>query len=96
MHYGVGANRYTEHRLASYFARGSYNYDGKYRAEVTVRRDGSSRFGANHKYGTFPSVSAGWNIHRENFMEPTRSWLSNLKLRASWGKNGNDNIPEFG
>mgnify|MGYP002425854832 CR=1 FL=1 len=96
VHYGVGANRYTEHRLASYFARGSYNYDGKYMAEVTVRRDGSSRFGANHKYGTFPSVSAGWNIHRENFMEPTRSWLSNLKLRASWGKNGNDNIPEFG
>ncbi len=87
---------YTEHRVSSLFARLSYNYAEKYMLQATVRRDGSSRFGANHKYGIFPSVSAGWNIIREPFMDETRQWLSNMKLRASWGKNGNDNIADFG
>ena len=85
----------VEHRLSSLFGRVSYNYDEKYMLQATIRRDGSSRFGSNNKYGTFPSVSVGWNIMNEKFMEQTHNWLSNLKFRASWGKNGNDNIGDF-
>ena len=94
-HVGVWGGPYTEHRLSSLFARLSYNYDEKYMFQATVRRDGSSRFGSNNKYGTFPSFSIGWNIMNENFMKNTHDWLTNLKLRASWGKNGNDNIGDF-
>lgn len=82
-------------KLASYFARASYNYDERYMIQATVRRDGSSRFGSNNHWATFPSVSAGWNISNEAFMNDTRTWLNNLKLRASWGKNGNENIGDF-
>ncbi len=85
----------VEHRLSSLFGRISYNYDEKYMLQATVRRDGSSRFGPENKYGTFPSVSVGWNIMNEKFMEQTQDWLSNLKFRASWGKNGSDNIDNF-
>ena len=85
----------VEHRLSSLFGRVSYNYDEKYMLQATVRRDGSSRFGPENKYGTFPSVSVGWNIMNEKFMEQTQDWLSNLKFRASWGKNGSDNIDNF-
>ena len=85
----------VEHRLASLFGRLSYNYDEKYMIQATIRRDGSSRFGSNNKYGVFPSVSVGWNIMNEKFMESTRDWLTNLKFRASWGKNGNENIGDF-
>lgn len=92
---GVSGGPYVEHRLTSLFGRVSYNFDERYMAQVTVRRDGSSRFGSNNKYGTFPSVSIGWNITNEDFMENTQDWLTNLKLRASWGKNGNDNIGDF-
>lgn len=94
--YSVWGGNYTEHHMSSLFARVSYDYDSKYMIQATVRRDGSSRFGSNNKYGTFPSVSAGWNIMNEHFMESTREWLNNWKLRASWGKNGNDNIGDFG
>lgn len=86
---------YVEHRMSSYFGRLSYSFDEKYMLQATVRRDGSSRFGATNKYGTFPSASVGWNIHKEAFMKSTQNWLSNLKFRASWGKNGNDNIGDF-
>ena len=92
---GIWGGPYTEHRLASLFARLSYNYDERYMLQATIRRDGSSRFGSNNKYGTFPSFSVGWNVMNEAFMEASRDWLSNLKLRASWGKNGNDNIGDF-
>ena len=85
----------VEHRLSSLFGRISYNFDEKYMLQATVRRDGSSRFGPENKYGTFPSVSVGWNIMNEKFMEQTQDWLSNLKFRASWGKNGSDNIDNF-
>ena len=85
----------VEHHLASLFGRLSYNYDEKYMVQATVRRDGSSRFGSNNKYGVFPSFSIGWNIMNEKFMESTRDWLTNLKFRASWGKNGNENIGDF-
>lgn len=96
MQYGVSGGRNTEHRMSSLFARLSYNYDERYMFQATVRRDGSSRFGTNNKYGTFPSFSAGWNVMNEAFMENTRDWLSNFKIRLSWGKNGNDNIADFG
>ena len=92
---GVWGGPYTEHRLSSLFARLSYNYDERYMAQFTIRRDGSSRFGSNNKYGTFPSFSVGWNVMNEDFMASTRDWLANLKVRASWGKNGNDNIGDF-
>jgi len=92
---GAWGGPYTEHRLSSLFARFSYNYDERYMLQATIRRDGSSRFGSNNKYGTFPSASLGWNIMNEAFMESTRDWLTNMKLRASWGKNGNDNIGDF-
>ena len=92
---GGWAGPYVEHHLASLFGRLSYNYDEKYMIQATIRRDGSSRFGSNNKYGVFPSVSIGWNIMNEKFMESTREWLTNLKFRASWGKNGNENIGDF-
>jgi len=92
---GVWGKPFDQHRLSSYFARASYDYDERYMAQATIRRDGSSRFGPNNKYGTFPSASVGWNIMNEAFMEETRDWLSNMKLRASWGKNGNDNIEPY-
>ncbi len=83
-----------KHTLSSYFFRASYNYDERYMAQVTVRRDGSSRFGANNRYATFPSFSLGWNVINEPYFKAP-SWLSNLKIRGSWGKNGNDNIGDF-
>lgn len=82
-------------RLASYFARASYDFDSRYMIQATIRRDGSSRFGANNHWATFPSVSVGWNIMNEHFMESSLGWLNNFKLRASWGKNGNENIGNF-
>ncbi len=85
----------VEAKLASYFARASYNFDERYMIQATVRRDGSSRFGSNNHWATFPSVSAGWNIMNEHFLEAQRPWLNNFKLRASWGKNGNENIGNF-
>lgn len=92
---GVYGGPYVEHRVSSLFGRLSYNYDERYMFQGTLRRDGSSRFGSNNKYGVFPSFSLGWNIMNEKFMESTHEWLNNLKLRASWGKNGNDNIADF-
>lgn len=82
-------------KLASYFARASYNFDERYMIQATVRRDGSSRFGSNNHWATFPSVSGGWNVMNEAFMEEQRPWLNNFKVRASWGKNGNEAIGNF-
>ena len=81
--------------LASYFGRLSYNYAERYMLQATVRRDGSSRFGANNKWATFPSVSVGWNLTNEPFMEERPNWLTSTKVRLSWGKNGNENIGNF-
>ncbi len=83
------------HTLSSLFARVSYNYAERYMLQATVRRDGSSRFGPNNKYAVFPSVSAGWNLTNESFMEGRPEWLTSTKLRASWGKNGNESIGDF-
>ncbi len=82
--------------LASLFARASYNYDERYMVQATIRRDGSSRFGSNNHYAVFPSFSLGWNLTNEKFMEDRPDWLASTKLRASWGKNGNENIGNFG
>jgi len=76
-------------KLISFFGRVNYNYAGRYMFTATVRRDGSSVFGANHKWGTFPSASLAWRISDEKFMENTRSWLDNLKLRVGYGVTGN-------
>ena len=84
----------SPYRLASYFGRADYNYDERYMVQFTFRRDGSSRFGANNKWGNFPSVSVGWNIHNEPYLN-IPSWLSNAKLRLSWGVNGSDAFDAF-
>lgn len=71
--------------IQSWFGRLNYDYQGKYLLEATLRADGSSRFAKGNRWGVFPSFSAGWNINRETFMESTNNWLSELKIRASWG-----------
>jgi len=78
--------------LQSFFGRANYSYLGKYLLTATVRADGSSKFGANNKYGTFPSFAAGWRISEEDFMKSIPT-ISNLKLRLGWGKTGNQEIP---
>ena len=92
--HGVYGGPYTVHTMSSLFARLNYNYDERYMVQATVRRDGSSKFGPNNKYGIFPSFSLGWNFVREEFLN-LPEWLSVGKLRYSWGKNGNDNIGDF-
>ena len=78
--------------LQSFFGRANYSYLGKYLLTATVRADGSSKFGANNKYGTFPSFAAGWRISEEDFIKSIPT-ISNLKLRLGWGKTGNQEIP---
>lgn len=75
-------------RLISFFARAHYAYDERYMITATLRRDGSSKFGANHKWGIFPSVSAAWGISQESFMENV-NWLNDLKFRVGYGVTGN-------
>ena len=77
--------------LVSFFGKANYNFADRYLASVTVRYDGSSRFGRNNRFGLFPSVSLGWRIDKEPFME-NATWLDNLKIRASWGQTGNQEI----
>jgi len=81
--------------LFSQFGRANYDLMGKYYLEATVRRDGSSRFGASNRYGVFPAASGAWEISKENFMAGTKNWLDRLKVRAGWGKSGNDNIGNY-
>ena len=81
--------------IASFFGRANWNYDEKYMVTAIIRADGSNNFARGKRWGYFPSVSAGWNISNEKFMQSTASWLSFLKLRASWGQNGNGNIGNF-
>ena len=86
------AGSYTDlYKTVSQMGRLNYSYDSRYLFTFTVRRDGSSVFGADNKYGTFPSVALGWNIANEKFMEKA-DWLNNLKLRLSYGKAGNEAI----
>ncbi|WP_343688125.1 TonB-dependent receptor [Chitinophaga sp.] len=80
-----------EYNLVSFFGRLNYSYDEKYLFEANLRRDGSSRFPNGQKWGTFPSFSLGWRVSQESFMQDV-NWLNDLKLRASWGKLGNDRV----
>ena len=87
------AKSYTDlYTTVSQMGRLNYSYDSRYLFTFTVRRDGSSVFGEDNKYGTFPSIALGWNIANEKFMEKTQGWLNNLKLRLSYGKAGNEAI----
>lgn len=81
--------------LFSYIGRLSYNFKERYMVDFTFRADGSSNFARGNRWGYFPSVSAGWNFTEEEFMQSTSSWLNYGKLRASWGQNGNESIPNF-
>ena len=78
----------TESRLIGFFGRVSYGYDDRYNVLVSLRREGSTKFGDDHKWGNFPSVSAGWTISNEEWMEGTKGWLDNLKIRAGYGVTG--------
>lgn len=82
-----------EAALQSYFGRANYEFDGKYLFSAAFRADGSSRFGANNRYGYFPSVSAGWIVSHEDFWK--NNLVNFLKIRGSWGQNGNDKIGNY-
>ncbi|KPK02255.1 MAG: hypothetical protein AMS20_12305 [Gemmatimonas sp. SG8_28] len=84
----------TDYRLISFFGRLNYNIEDRYLLSASVRRDGSSRFGAGNQWGTFPSVSGAWRISQESFL---RNWstLSDLKIRASWAKTGNQAFGDY-
>lgn len=81
--------------LQSYFSRVNYSFDSKYFLSASIRTDGSSRFGPNSKWGTFPSVSGGWTLSKEEFYTDWLGQQSTVKLRASWGRSGNNNIKEY-
>ena len=85
--YGSGEG----YSLVSFFAKVNYSYADKYLFSATVRRDGSSRFGLENRYATFPSFSAGWRISKEGFMK-NATWIDDMKIRASWGQTGNQEI----
>ena len=85
----------TETAMLSYMLRLNYSYANKYLLTLTGRSDGYSAFGTNNKYAFFPSVAAAWNISSEEFMEATTDWLDMLKIRASWGSNGNQAINAY-
>ncbi|MBC6491399.1 TonB-dependent receptor [Flavihumibacter stibioxidans] len=89
-----GSSDRQQWSLLSYLARVNYSYDRKYMLTATVRRDGSSRFGSDNKWGTFPSVSAGWRVTEEDFMMGV-NWLDDLRLRASYGITGNNFIGNY-
>lgn len=92
---GVTVTGYEEmNRLLSFFGRAIYSFNNKYLLTATIRRDASSRFSANNRWGTFPSVAAGWKVHNESFMQGQRL-ISQLKLRASYGILGNQEIPPY-
>lgn len=91
----ASGNPYDQERRVSYFGRLGWNWKEKYMVNLTLRNDGSSKFARGHRHGWFPSVSAGWNMSSEDFMESSRNWLSFLKIRASYGKVGNQNIDNY-
>lgn len=85
-----------ESALISYLGRVNYNYDNRYLATLSIRHDGSSRFGSTHRYGTFPSFALGWTLSNESFFKKVDSkFVSSLKVRAGWGRIGNQNIGNY-
>lgn len=91
---GMGSYK-NDSKLIAFFGRISYNWDGKYLLTASLRHEGSSKFGKNNKWGNFPAVSIGWRISNESFMEPSRSWLNDLKIRADYGESGNQNFGSY-
>ncbi|MGN0212426.1 MAG: SusC/RagA family TonB-linked outer membrane protein [Muribaculaceae bacterium] len=85
----------NDSKLIAFFGRVSYDYQGKYMFTASLRHEGSSKFGANNKWGNFPAVSAGWRISEESFMSGTKSWLSDLKIRGDFGVTGNQNFGSY-
>ena len=92
----VTAPTYSLHTDVGYLARVIYSYKKKYHFNASFRRDGSSVFGSEHKWGNFPAVGVAWTISDEGFMKGASSWLDYLKLKASWGKNGNQSLSPYG
>ncbi|MBQ9287790.1 MAG: TonB-dependent receptor [Bacteroidaceae bacterium] len=91
----VLAPEYTLHTDVGFLGRLNYSYANKYHLNLSFRRDGSSVFGSEHKWGNFPAVGAAWTITEENFMKKY-NWMDNLKLKFSWGKNGNQSLSPYG
>ena len=88
-------SEYTKSAMLSYFGRVNYSYADRYLFQASLRADGSSVLADGHKWGYFPSLSAGWRITEEKFMQGTKSWLDNLKLRLSWGLSGNAAVSPY-
>ena len=91
---GMGSYR-NDCKLISFFGRVSYDWNGKYFVTASLRHEGSSKFGAKHKWGNFPAVSVGWRISQESFMENARGWLNELKIRADYGETGNQDFSSY-
>lgn len=91
---GMGSYK-NDSKLIAFFGRISYDWDGKYLLTASLRHEGSSKFGKNNKWGNFPAVSIGWRISNESFMEPSHSWLNDLKIRADYGESGNQNFGSY-
>ena len=90
---GMGSYK-NDAKLIAFFGRVSYDYDGKYLFTASLRHEGSSKFGANHKWGNFPAVSAGWRISQEKFMKNIK-WISDLKIRGDYGVTGNQDFGSY-
>lgn len=90
---GMGSYK-NDAKLIAFFGRVSYNYEGKYLATISLRHEGSSKFGINNKWGNFPAVSLGWRLTEEDFMQ-NLSWLNDLKLRADYGVTGNQDFASY-
>lgn len=90
----VLASDFVTTSLLSFYARADYNYDQRYFATATLRFDGSSKFGPDHKWGTFPSVAVAWDMAKEDFMKNV-NWVEQLKFKAGYGIAGNQNIPDY-
>ena len=89
------SSSYVKRRMLSFFGRVNYAYNDRYLLSASIRADGSSVLATGKKWGYFPSVSAGWRISEENFMEGTKSWLDNLKFRVAWGMSGNAAVDPY-
>ncbi|MBC8004451.1 MAG: TonB-dependent receptor [Verrucomicrobia bacterium] len=92
---GAGGSPWGSGALASFFGRANYNFKETYLLSATMRADGSSNFAPGKRWGYFPSMSAGWVVTNESFLESTENWMNFMKLRASWGQNGNAAIDNF-
>lgn len=91
----VGGGSYSQYGLLSYMGRVMYSYNDKYMLSAAVRSDASSRLAKGHQWHTYPAVSVGWNIHKENFMQGTKGWLDELKLRVGYGETSNQAVGAY-